>query len=133
AQAVGRAQPAIDTVEQVLQQVAERVTGVDERAAASWAQAAESVNSRLSAAVEALREAAARAAEPAQMTAYAGEGRDPEVSALLRRIAGALERESGPTRVQLALSQAAGTLAALGLGYGLYVGGRALLPLLGWS
>ncbi|HEX8670447.1 MAG TPA: hypothetical protein VF710_01085 [Longimicrobium sp.] len=133
AEAVGRAQPAIGTVEQVLQQVADRVTGVDERAAASWAQAAESVNGRLSAAVEALREAAARASEPAPVTAYQGEGRDPEVSALLRRIAGTLERESGPTRVQLALSQAAGTLAALGLGYGLYVGGRALLALLGWS
>jgi Sec-independent protein translocase protein TatA len=74
-----------------------------------------------------------RAAEPIPVRAYAGEGRDPEVSALLRRIAGALEQESGPTWVQLALSQAAGTLAALGLGYGLYVGGRALLALLGWS
>jgi hypothetical protein len=52
------------------------------------------------------------------------------VSALLRRIAASLDRERGPTRVQLAASQAAGTLAALGLGYGLYVGGRALLPLL---
>jgi len=133
AEAVGRAQPAIGAVEQVLQQVAERVTGVDERAAASWAQAAESVNGRLSAAVEALREAAARTAEPAPVAAYAGAQRDPEVSALLRRIAGELERESGPTRVQLAMSQAAGTLAALGLGYGLYVGARALLPLLGFG
>jgi hypothetical protein len=52
------------------------------------------------------------------------------VSALLRRIAAALEVERGPTRWQLAAAQAAGTLAALGLGYGLYLGGRALLPLL---
>lgn len=103
------------------------LTGVDERGAASWAQATESVNNRLSAAAEALREAAARV----HGTTYARDERDPEVSALLRRIAGALERESGPTRVQLALSQAAGTLAALGVGYGLYLTGRALLPLLG--
>ncbi|HEX8213254.1 MAG TPA: hypothetical protein VF584_23970 [Longimicrobium sp.] len=130
AEAVGRAQPAIDTVEQVLQQVAERVTGVDERAAASWAQAAESVNGRLSAAAEALREAAARAAEPAPVAAYQGGQRDPEVSALLRRIAAAMEAERGPSRQHLVAAQAAGTLAALALGYGLYVGVPALLPLL---
>jgi hypothetical protein len=122
AEAVGRAQPAIGTVEQVLQQVAERVSTVDERAAAAWSQAAESVNARLSAAVETLQEASARAAVPSFTASHDGPQRDPEVSALLRRIAGALEAERGPTRGQLALAQAAGTLAALGLGYGLYVG-----------
>ncbi|HEV2733570.1 MAG TPA: hypothetical protein VGV85_01990, partial [Longimicrobiaceae bacterium] len=80
ADAVGRAQPAIDTVDLMLQRVAERVSSVDERAAAAWAQAAESVNGRLSGAVETLRAAGARAAAPA----YDGAQRDPEVSALLR-------------------------------------------------
>jgi uncharacterized protein YukE len=129
AEAVGRAQPAIGTVELVLQQVAERVSGVDERAAASWAQAAESVNGRLSAAVEALREAAV-ASEPAPAMSYDGGQRDPEVSALLRRIAASLDRERGPSRRQLVAAQAAGTLAALSLGYALYAGVPALLPLL---
>ncbi len=123
---VERAQPAMDTVELMLQRVAERVSGVDERAAAAWTQAAESVNGRLQAAVEALQAAGARTASPA----YGGEQRDPEVGVLLRRIAAALEVERGPTRGQLAAAQAAGTLAALGLGYGLYLAGRALLPLL---
>jgi uncharacterized protein YoxC len=130
ADAVGRAQPAIDTVELVLQRVAERVSGVDERAAAAWTRAAESVDGRMSAAVEALRASGARAAAPA---AYDGAQRDPEVSALLRRIAAALEVERGPTRGQLAAAQAAGTLGALGVGYGLYLAGRALLPLLGFG
>ncbi|HEX8359182.1 MAG TPA: hypothetical protein VF613_03625 [Longimicrobium sp.] len=122
AEAVGRAQPAIGTVELALLRVAERVSSVDERAAAAWAQAAESVDARLSAAVETLQEASARAATPSFVTSHDGPQRDPEVSALLRRIAGALEAERGPTRGQLALTQAAGTLAALGLGYGLYFG-----------
>jgi uncharacterized protein YukE len=133
AEAVGRAQPAIDSVELVLHQVAERVSGVDERAAASWAQAAEGVNGRLSAAVEALRESATRAAHPASAAAYDGGQRDPEVSALLRRIATSLDRERGPTRGELAALQAAGTLAALALGYGLYLGVPALLALLGFG
>lgn len=133
AEAVGRAQPAIDSVELVLHQVAERMSGVDERAAASWTQAAESVNGRLSAAVEALREAAVRASEPAPAAAYDGGSRDPEVSALLRRIAASLEGDRGPTRAQLAATQAAGTLAALGLGYGLYLAVPMLLPLLGFG
>lgn len=127
ADAVGRAQPAIDTVDLMLQRVAERVSSVDERAAAAWAQAAERVDGRLSVAVEALQAAGARVASPA----YDGAQRDPEASVLLRRIAAALEVERGPTRGQLAAAQAAGTLAALGLGYGLYLAGRALLPLLG--
>jgi uncharacterized protein YukE len=131
ADAVGRAQPAIDTVDVMLQRVAERVSSVDERAAAAWAQAAESVNGRLSAAVEALKAAGARAAAPTLAAAHDGAPRDPEVSALLRRIAAALEGERGPTPGQLAAAQAAGTLAGLGLGYGLYLAGRALLPLLG--
>jgi uncharacterized protein YoxC len=130
ADAVGRAQPAIDTVDLMLQRVAERVTGVDERAAAAWARAAESVDGRLSAAVQTLQAAAARAPSYAPAAAYDGAQRDPEASALLRRIAAALEAERGPTRGQLAAAQAAGTLAALGLGYGLFLAGRALLPLL---
>jgi len=131
AEAVAGARPAIDTVERMLKMVAESLTGVDERAAASWTRAAESVNARLTAAAEALQSAAARAAEPAPVAMYDGGHRDPEVSALLRRIASTLERERGPTRVQLAASQAAGTLAALGLGCGLYLGVPALLSLLG--
>ncbi|HSU17490.1 hypothetical protein [Longimicrobium sp.] len=133
ADAVGRAEPAIDTVDLMLRRVAERVSSVDERAAATWAQAAESVNGRLSAALEALQAAGARAAAPALAAAYDGVPRDPEAGALLRRIAAALEVERGPTRGQLAAAQAAGTLAALGLGYGLYLTGRALLPLLGFG
>jgi len=132
ADAVGRAQPAIDTVDLMLQRVAERISGADERAAATWARAVESVNGPLSAAVEALQ--AAGAAAPASLAPRSdGMQRDPEVGALLRRIALSLEAERGPTRGQLALAQAAGTLAALGLGYGLYLAGRSLLPLLGFG
>lgn len=133
ADAVGRAQPTIDTVDLMLRRVADRVSSVDERAAAAWAQVAESVNGRLSAAVETLQAAGARAAAPTLAVAYDEPQCDPEVSALLRRIAAALEVERGPTRGQLAAAQAAGTLAALGLGYGLYLAGRALLPLVGWG
>ncbi|HYH79772.1 MAG TPA: hypothetical protein VEX86_08235 [Longimicrobium sp.] len=132
--AVERAQPAIDTVDLMLQRVAERVSSVDERAAAAWTQAAEIMNGRMNAAIETLQASArARASEA---VAAPGPGpdalqRDPEVSALLRRIASALETERGPTRRQLVAAQGAGTLAALGVGYGLYLVGRALLPLLG--
>lgn len=132
ADAVGRAQPAIDTVDLMLQQVAERVSSVDERAAAAWAQAAQSMNGRLSAAVEALQASSARAAVSGA-AAHDGAQRDPEVSVLLRRIAAALEGERGPARWQLVAAEGAGTLAALGLGYGLYLACRALLPLLGFG
>lgn len=131
ADAVGRAQPALDTVDEMLRRVAERVSSVDERAAAAWTEAAQSLNGRLSAAVETLQAAGARAAAPALAPAYDGGQRDPEASALLRRIAAALEGERGPTRGQLATAQAAGILAAAGVGYGLYLAGRVLLPLLG--
>ena len=130
AHSVGRAQPAIDTVESMLRSVAERVSEADERAAAAWAGMAQSVDGRLSAAVEALQASAARTAVHAPED---GARRDPEVSALLRRIAASLESGRGPTRGQLAAAQAAGALAALGLGYGLYVGVPALLPLLGFG
>jgi chromosome segregation ATPase len=129
ADAVGRAQPTIDTVDLMLQRVAERLSSVDERAAAAWTQAAQNVDGRLSAAIEALQ-AGTRAAAPAYTASNDVAQRDPEVSALLRRIATAMEAERGPTGGQLVALQAAGTLAALALGYGLYVGVPALLPLL---
>jgi uncharacterized protein YoxC len=129
ADAVGRAQPAIDTVDLMLQRVAERLSTVDERAAAAWTQAAQNVDGRLSAAIEALQ-AGTRAAAPAYTASNDVAQRDPEVSALLRRIATAMEAERGPPGGQLVALQAAGTLAALALGYGLYVGVPALLPLL---
>ncbi len=131
AEAVGRAQPAIDTVDLMLQRVAERVAGVDERAAAAWSHAAEGVNTRLAAAVETLQAASARVTPAA--SSHDAPQRDPEVSALLRRIATAQEAERGPSRAQLAFAQGAGTLAALGVGYGLFRGVPALLRLAGWG
>ena len=128
AASVERAQPAIGTVEELLRSVSDRVATIDQRASAAWSTAAQEVNAQLGDMVRELRANGRAAGEGSSVAVAASPGRDPEVATLLRRVAAAVEGERGPSPRTLALAQGAGTLAALALGYGVFL----LLRTLGW-
>ncbi|MFL5386453.1 MAG: hypothetical protein ACJ8GN_28370 [Longimicrobiaceae bacterium] len=132
AASVERAQPAIDTVEELLRSVSDRVSTIDQRASAAWSSAAQEVNAQLGEMVKELRASNGRGeGEPSPMTLPASTARDAELAVLLRRVAAAVEAERGPSPRALVLAQGAGTLAALALGYGLFVLARAVVAWLG--
>jgi hypothetical protein len=111
---VERAQPAIGEVERLLVAVSDRISTLDQRASASWSQAAREVNASLGDVVQALRSQTGRGTDDAPHAVVpAGGGRDPELAALLRRVAAAVE-DRGPSPRTLALVHGAGILTAAG-------------------
>lgn len=119
---VERAQPAIDEVERMLLTVSDRIGTLDQRASAAWSQAAQEVHASLGEVIQSLR-ASQNGRAPDEGPGVAVAGRDPEVAALLRRMAAAMEAQRGPTPRTLALAHGAGILAAAGtvaLLYGAY-------------
>lgn len=132
AASVERAQPAIGTVEELLRSVSERVSTIDQRASAAWASAAHDVTSSFDAVMKELRSSDGRLSRSAEglgtgLAEATGPARDPEVAALLRRVAAAVEADRGPAPRALVTVQMLGTLAALALAYGGFALARALL------
>jgi hypothetical protein len=97
---------------------------LDQRASAAWSQAAREVNASLDEVLQGLRSSSGgRGWEDGGHGAVALGSRDAEVSALLRRVAAAVEAPRGPALPTLVLIHGAGILAAGGavaLVYGAY-------------
>jgi methyl-accepting chemotaxis protein len=102
---VERARPALETVEAALRSAAERIAGIDERASAAWAAAAEQIQQRVE--------------KVAVQTSGSGGGLSPDAVSLLRRIAGAVEAQRPPSPLMLATLPLLGTLGALAIVYAL--------------
>jgi hypothetical protein len=128
AASIERAKPAIDEVEHLLVSFHERIEGLDRRAAEAWSSASHEVTTRLG---EVLKEIQSdngrRAAQASAAVATSSAGRDPEMVALMRRVATAVE-DTGPSSRSLAIAHAGGIIGAVAvfvLGYGAYL-------LMGW-
>lgn len=104
AEAVERTRPALREIEVSVAGAAERVAGIDARAAASWREVGEQVRGQLA--------ELGRVHASAPMASGAAAGLPPDAVALLRRIAAAAEAGTGPTPQQLALGVGAGVLGA---------------------
>jgi methyl-accepting chemotaxis protein len=112
AEAVERARPALQEVEAAVAGAADRVSGIDARAAASWKAVAEDVRREFA------ELARAQAAVPAPLAQSGGVSPLPaDAVGLLRRIAAAAETPRGPSPRLLALSAGAGVLGAAGVVY----------------
>jgi len=122
AEEVERARPALETMEVALRSAADRIAGIDERAAKAWASAAEQVNTRL----EKIAAAPAAAA-----TSGGGGGMSADAVSLLRRIATGVEASRPPSPVMLATLPLLGTLGAIAIVYVLWEGVPRLLALFG--
>jgi hypothetical protein len=109
-EAVEHTRPALQLVETTLAAAAERVAGVDARAAASWKAVADEVRAQF---------AELAKSQSAAPVAYAGGGAPLPADAvgLLRRIAAAAEAPRGPSPRLLAASAGAGVLGAAGIVY----------------
>lgn len=109
--------PAITQVERLLTAVSERMTAVDQRASEAWSQAGREVSSTLAQVVKQLgapRGGGGFGADETHALMAPGAARDPEVAALLRRVAAAVEAPRQPALHTLALVHGAGILAAAG-------------------
>jgi ABC-type transporter Mla subunit MlaD len=135
AAAVAQAQPAIDGVEGLLRSVSEHVATIDQRASTAWSSASNDVNARIAELLREVRSSNGRAsAEVVHAPAAAAPAplaRDPEVLALLRRLAEAAEAQRTPSRTT-AFAYGVGTVAALALAYGAFLATGALTARMGW-
>ncbi len=127
AASIERAHPAIDQVERLLVSFQERAGGLDRRAAEAWSAAAQEANASLATALKEIQsQNGRRGGEISTGVAAAGPGRDPEMVALMRRVAAAVEDRPSPRSV--AIAHATGIVGAVGvfaLGYGAFL-------LVGW-
>jgi hypothetical protein len=109
ADAVERTRPALQEVQAAVAGAADRVAGIDARAAASWKAVADDVRAQFA------EVARAQAAAPA--LSGGGSPLPPDAVGLLRRIAAAAEAPRGPSPRLMAASAGAGVLGAAGVVY----------------
>lgn len=107
AEAVDRTRPALQEVEAAVAGAADRVAGIDARAAASWKAVADEVRAQFA--------ELARSQMPAP--AVHGGALPADELGLLRRIAASAETPRGPTTRQVAVAAMAGVLGAAGIIY----------------
>jgi hypothetical protein len=107
AEAVDRTRPALQEVEAAVAGAADRVAGIDARAAASWKAVADEVRAQFA--------ELARSQAPAPVVH--GGALPADELGLLRRIAASAETPRGPTTRQVAVAAMTGVLGAAGIIY----------------
>jgi hypothetical protein len=109
AEAVERTRPALQEVESAVAGAADRVAGIDARAAASWKTVADEVRAQFA--------ELARGQSPVQAPGQTGRGGalPADELGLLRRIAAAAEKPRGPSFRDVALAAMAGVVGGAGV------------------
>ncbi len=109
AEAVERTRPALQEVESAVAGAADRVAGIDARAAASWKTVADEVRAQFA--------ELARGPSPVQSPVQTGRGGalPADELGLLRRIAAAAEKPRGPSFRDVALAAMAGVVGGAGI------------------
>jgi hypothetical protein len=121
AASIERSHPAVAELEKLLLSFHGRIETLDGRAAEAWSSASKALTDRFGEALRDLHSADGQRGPVAHGAAGTAGNRDPELVALMRRVAVAVENGQPSSRVVLAHAGAIlGAGAVIGLSYGIY-------------